>query len=136
MLNKKPIVTSYKGKGAILLGHKVRLRIKPYPWAQQLAFIALAVGLLEKMDWDLATVLPGGETMLKELLNEFTSHQTQYPEFDVDTMVVQNYRLKPGLYIRLNEYGGMDEFYVTKKWFGPKTTLCWSGLNKLILLAV
>ncbi|AGL00108.1 hypothetical protein [Desulfoscipio gibsoniae] len=58
--------------------------------------------------------------MLKELLNEFTSHQTQYPEFDVDTMVVQNYRLKPGLYIRLNEYGGMDEFYVTKKMVWPE----------------
>jgi len=48
MLNKKPIVTSYKGKGAILLGHKVRLRVKPNPWAQQLAFTALAGGLAEK----------------------------------------------------------------------------------------
>lgn len=57
--------------------------------------------------------------MLKEMLNEFTSHQTIYPEFDVDTMVVQNYRLVPGLYIRLNEDGGMDEFYVTKKMVWP-----------------
>lgn len=48
MLNKKPIVTSYKGKGAVLLGHKVRLSVKPNPWAQQLAFTALAVGLAEK----------------------------------------------------------------------------------------
>ncbi len=58
--------------------------------------------------------------MLKELLNEFTGHQAQYPEFDADTMVVQNYRLKPGLYIRLNEDGGMDEFYVTKKMVWPE----------------
>lgn len=48
LLNKKPIVTNYKGKSAILLGHKVRLRVKPHPWAQQLAITALAAGLLEK----------------------------------------------------------------------------------------
>ncbi|ACV63759.1 hypothetical protein Dtox_3006 [Desulfofarcimen acetoxidans DSM 771] len=48
MLNQKPIVMSYRGKRAILLGHKIRLRVKPNPWAQQLAFTALAVGLLEK----------------------------------------------------------------------------------------
>jgi len=48
LLNNKPIVTSYKDKGAVLLGHKVSLRVKPNPWAQQLAFTALAVGLAEK----------------------------------------------------------------------------------------
>jgi len=58
--------------------------------------------------------------MLKELLNEFTSHKNIYPEFDVDTMVVQNYRLVPGLYIRLNEDGGMDAFHVTKKMDWPE----------------
>lgn len=47
-LNEKPIVTSYKRKGAVLLGHKVRLEVKPDAWAQQLAFTALAVGLAEK----------------------------------------------------------------------------------------
>jgi len=47
-LNKKPIVINYKRKGAILLGHKVRLEVKPNAWAQQLAFTALAVGLGEK----------------------------------------------------------------------------------------
>lgn len=53
--------------------------------------------------------------MLKELLNEFTEHENQYPEFDTDTMVLENYRLKPGLYIRLNDDGSMDELYVVKK---------------------
>ncbi len=48
LLNRKPIVTSYKGKGAVLLGHKVQLKVKPNPWAQQLSFIALASGLAEK----------------------------------------------------------------------------------------
>ena len=64
---------------------------------------------------DLVTVLQGGEEMLKEILNEFTSHQAQYPEFDMDTMVLENYRLKPGLYVRLNEDGSMEELYVGKK---------------------
>lgn len=58
--------------------------------------------------------------MLQDLLHEFTDHQRQYPEFDVDTMVIQNYRLKPGLYLRLNEDGKMDEFYVTKKTVLPE----------------
>lgn len=53
--------------------------------------------------------------MLKDLLNEFIYHQDQYPEFDMDTMVLDNYRLKPGLYIRLNRNGGFDELYVGKK---------------------
>lgn len=53
--------------------------------------------------------------MLKELLNEFMDHQNQYPEFDVDTMLMQNYRLKPGLYLRIKEDGGIDEFYATAK---------------------
>lgn len=48
MLNKKPICITYKGKGTVLLGHKVHLRVKPYSWAQQLAFTTLAVGLSEK----------------------------------------------------------------------------------------
>jgi CRISPR-associated protein Csh1 len=68
----------------------------------------------------LAIALPGGDTLLKELLNEFTDHQNQYPDFDPDTMVVQNYRLKPGLYLRLNKDGTMDEFYVTKKMVWPE----------------
>ncbi|ACV63758.1 hypothetical protein Dtox_3005 [Desulfofarcimen acetoxidans DSM 771] len=58
--------------------------------------------------------------MLKELLHEFTDHQSQYPEFDADSMVVQNYRLKPGLYLRLNKDSGMEEFYVTKKMVLPE----------------
>lgn len=58
--------------------------------------------------------------MLKDMLNEFISHQTQYPEFDPDTLVVQNYRLKPGLYLRLNDDGSIDEFYLTKKTVLPE----------------
>lgn len=58
--------------------------------------------------------------MLQELLYEFTNHQIKYPEFDVDTMVMENYRLKPGLYLRLNEDGGMDEFFITKKTVLPE----------------
>ncbi|MEL7566487.1 MAG: hypothetical protein AAGU27_16605 [Dehalobacterium sp.] len=58
--------------------------------------------------------------MLKELLHEFTNHQIQYPGFNVDTMVMEKYRLKPGLYLRLNEGGGMDEFFVTKKTVLPE----------------
>ena len=53
--------------------------------------------------------------MLQELVNEFEDHGTQYPEFDIDTMVLEHYQLKPGLYLRLNEDGSMDELYVTKK---------------------
>ncbi|MFA7079037.1 MAG: hypothetical protein WC147_11605 [Syntrophomonas sp.] len=53
--------------------------------------------------------------MLKELLNEFIEHEKQFPEFDTDTMVLENYRLKPGLYIRLNDDSSMDELYVKKK---------------------
>jgi len=52
--------------------------------------------------------------VLKELLNEFIEHEKQYPEFDTDTMVLENYRLKPGLYIRLNDDNSMDELYVKK----------------------
>lgn len=48
LLNQKPICISYKGKNAILLGHKICLRVKPRPWAQQMAFIVLAAGLAEK----------------------------------------------------------------------------------------
>jgi len=58
--------------------------------------------------------------MLKDLLDEFTSHQTLYPEFDTDTMVVQNYRFKPGLYIRLKEDGSMEEFFVKQKMILPE----------------
>lgn len=53
--------------------------------------------------------------MLQELLNEFKNHEAQYPEFDMDTMVLEHYQLKPGLYLRLDEDGSMDELYVAKK---------------------
>lgn len=46
ILNQKPIGVSYKG--TTLLGHKVQLKVKPHPWAQQLAFTALGQGLGEK----------------------------------------------------------------------------------------
>ena len=49
--------------------------------------------------------------MLKDLLNEFVNH----PDFDVDTMVLDNYQLKPGLYIRFNNDNTMNEIYVSKK---------------------
>lgn len=52
--------------------------------------------------------------MLQELLNEFIKHEKQYPEFDTDTLVLENYHLKPGLYIRLNDDNSMDELYVKK----------------------
>lgn len=58
--------------------------------------------------------------MLRDMLNEFISHQTQYPEFDPDTLVVQNYRPKPGLYFRLNENGSIVEFHLTKKAILPE----------------
>lgn len=48
VLNKKPILMSYKGKGTVLLGHKICLKVKPNPWAQQMAVTALAAGVLEK----------------------------------------------------------------------------------------
>lgn len=53
--------------------------------------------------------------MLREIINEFINHETQYPEFDVDTMVLDHYQLKPGLYLQLNDDGSMDELYVAKK---------------------
>lgn len=53
--------------------------------------------------------------MLQEILNEFLNHETQYPEFDIDSMVLEHYQLKPGLYLRLNEDSSMDELYVAKK---------------------
>ncbi|MGI6605592.1 MAG: hypothetical protein ACOX2X_00805 [Peptococcia bacterium] len=53
--------------------------------------------------------------MLKDLLNEFIHHQDQYPEFDIDAMLIDNYRLKPGLYIKINRNGDFDELYVGKK---------------------
>lgn len=46
LLNSKPIIVSYKGTS--LLGHKVRLGVRPAKWAQQLAFTALVAGLGEK----------------------------------------------------------------------------------------
>ncbi|SHK00039.1 hypothetical protein [Desulforamulus aeronauticus] len=58
--------------------------------------------------------------MLKDMLNEFISHQLQYPEFDPDTLVVHNYRLKPGIYFRLHEDGTMDELHLTKKTILPE----------------
>lgn len=53
--------------------------------------------------------------MLREIINEFINHEAQYPEFDIDKMVLEHYQLKPGLYLRLNEGGSMDERFVTKK---------------------
>jgi len=53
--------------------------------------------------------------MLREIINEFINHETQYPEFDLDTMVLEHYQLKPGLYLRLNEDGSMDECFMAKK---------------------
>lgn len=46
LLNQKPIGVSYKG--TTLLGHKVQLKVKPHPWAQQLAITVLGQGLAEK----------------------------------------------------------------------------------------
>lgn len=46
LLNRKPIIIGYKG--TTLLGHKVKLNIKPQKWAQQLAFTTLGGGLNEK----------------------------------------------------------------------------------------
>lgn len=46
LLNRKPIIMDYKG--TTLLGHKVRLSVKPNEWAQQLAFTVLDSGLAEK----------------------------------------------------------------------------------------
>lgn len=48
LLNHKPVVINYKRKGTSLLGHKLRLSIKPQPWAQRLAFTVLGEGALEK----------------------------------------------------------------------------------------
>lgn len=48
LLNQKPIKINYKSKKAIMFGHKVRLVVKPNPWAQQMAFTVLAAGLGEK----------------------------------------------------------------------------------------
>ncbi len=53
--------------------------------------------------------------MLADILNEFVRHQDQYPEFSPETMVVQNYRLKPGFYFRLREDGKIEELCITKK---------------------
>lgn len=53
--------------------------------------------------------------MLQDLLNEFVNHEKQYSEFDTDTMVLDNYQLKPGLYIRLNSDDTTDELYISKK---------------------
>lgn len=61
--------------------------------------------------------------MLQELLNEFINHESQYPEFDIDTLVLEHYQLKPGLYLRLNEDGSMNELYVTKKSGLPENDL-------------
>ncbi|KLU60524.1 hypothetical protein CEB3_c33750 [Peptococcaceae bacterium CEB3] len=60
--------------------------------------------------------------MLEELLSEFGDHQVQYPEFDPDTMVLTNYHLKPGLYVRLNEDGSKEEIYIGKKTEPPENT--------------
>lgn len=46
LLNDKAISISYKG--TVLLGHKLRLHILPNSWAQQLAFVSLSCGVLEK----------------------------------------------------------------------------------------
>ena len=46
LLNDKAIAIAYKG--TVLLGHKLRLHILPDCWAQQLAFVALSCGILEK----------------------------------------------------------------------------------------
>ncbi|WP_089610918.1 CRISPR-associated protein Cas6 [Dehalobacterium formicoaceticum] len=48
ILNKVAIKIKYKGKNTILLGHKIKLSVKPQPWAQQMANIVLASGALEK----------------------------------------------------------------------------------------
>ncbi len=48
LLNQKPISVKYRSKGTSLLGHKLRLDIKPQPWAQQMGRIVLGEGLLEK----------------------------------------------------------------------------------------
>ncbi len=53
--------------------------------------------------------------MLRDILNEFMNHVKQYPEFNCDSLVLENYVLKPGLYVRLNNDGRMDDMYVTKK---------------------
>ncbi len=52
--------------------------------------------------------------MFKELLQEFTNHQVQDAKFDVDTIVIQNYKLKPGLYFRLRENNEIDCYFVKK----------------------
>lgn len=48
ILNKIPIKIKYKSKNTIFLGHKIKLDVKPQPWAQQMANIVLASGVLEK----------------------------------------------------------------------------------------
>jgi CRISPR-associated protein Csh1 len=53
--------------------------------------------------------------LLKDLLNEFENHETESQKFDVDQMVIDSYRLKPGLYLRLNKDGSTDELFVDKK---------------------
>lgn len=53
--------------------------------------------------------------MLQDILNEFLNHSERYPEFDVDTMVLEHYQLRPGLYLRLNKDNSIEELYVTKK---------------------
>jgi CRISPR-associated endoribonuclease Cas6 len=46
LLNEKPIIVTYKN--SVLLGHKLRIYIKPHEWAQELASTVLASGILEK----------------------------------------------------------------------------------------
>lgn len=53
--------------------------------------------------------------MLEDLLYQFQHHKVDGHVFDIDTMVLESYRLKPGLYIRLNDNGSMDELYIDKK---------------------
>lgn len=81
--------------------------------------------------------------MLDDLLYQFQHHEVDGHMFDIDTMVLESYRLKPGLYIRLNNDDTMNELYVDKKgncnneqlhpWFAKMDfTSCLIEMNKSV----
>lgn len=62
--------------------------------------------------------------MFKDLLYEFEHHSTDSHAFDVNGMIQDTYRLAHGLYIRLNDDGGLDKLFIPKDGEMPDSELC------------
>ena len=104
--NKKPIKIPYKNIS--LLGNKFEIEVKEDPMSQNLAYLAVSIGILEKNSLRMRILLGkiGGETMTYDLLEVFKQY------FQNTKVVLDSYTLTDGYYYVVDENNNFEKLQI------------------------